>query len=334
MGIYIPREDVERASSIGLYDYFRMTMPSVLKRKGNDFCHIDHDSLCMKRSGEWWWHSRGLYGRNAISYLIIAEDMDFQTAVLTVLGATPAEYAPQAQTEIYENKIYEKELVLPEKDDNSDVVIKYLASRGIDEDVIQYFISEGSIYQDRKYKSVCFVGYDKDQIPRLVNVRGTRGDFKQNVAGSDRKYGFMNQRGGSSVHLFEAPIDMLSYATLINEAGRDFRTFNMLSMSGITGTRREDGSVKLPACLEQYFKDYPGNKAVYIHFDNDAAGINAGLNIKEPLEKRGMKVYLQYPPQGIKDVNEYLQLKKSGRIHEVDSSRIREPVASEHAISM
>ena len=329
MGIYIPREDVERASGIGLYDYFKMTMPSVLKRKGNDFCHIDHDSLCMKRSGEWWWHSRGLFGRNAISYLIVVEEMDFQTAVLTVLGAVPAEYAPELREEISEKK-----LVLPEKDDNSDLVIRYLASRGIDEDVIQYFISEGSIYQDRRYKSVCFVGYDPDHIPRLVNVRGTRGDFKQNVTGSDRRYGFMNQRGGSSVHLFEAPIDMLSYATLINEAGKDFRTFNMLSMSGITGNRREDGSVKLPACIEQYFSDYPGNKVVYIHFDNDAAGINAGLNIKEPLEKRGMKVYLQYPPQGIKDVNEYLQLKKSGRIHEVDSSRIREPVASEPAISM
>jgi len=32
------------------------------------------------------------YGRNAISYLIIAEDMDFQTAVLAVLGAVPEDY--------------------------------------------------------------------------------------------------------------------------------------------------------------------------------------------------------------------------------------------------
>jgi len=81
MGVYTPRVDVERASGIGLYDYFRLTMPSVLKRKGKDYCYKDHESFCMKTSGEWWWHSRGLYGKNAISYLIIAEDMDFQTVV-------------------------------------------------------------------------------------------------------------------------------------------------------------------------------------------------------------------------------------------------------------
>jgi hypothetical protein len=67
MGVFIPREDVDRAGKIGLYEYFCMTSPNVLKRKGSDFCRVDHDSLCMKRSGEWWWHSRGLYGRNAIS---------------------------------------------------------------------------------------------------------------------------------------------------------------------------------------------------------------------------------------------------------------------------
>ena len=120
-----------------------------------------------------------------------------------------------------------------------------------------------------------------------------------------------------SLHLFEAPIDMLSYACLINNAGLDFRTFNLFSMSGITGSRREDGSVKLPACLEQYFRDYPGIKTVFVHFDNDAAGINAGKNLMDALEKLGITTHLQYPPDGIKDVNEYLQFSAAVRRGEV-----------------
>ena len=127
----------------------------------------------------------------------------------------------------------------------------------------------------------------------------------------------------SSVHLFEAPIDMLSYACLINEAGYDFRSFNLLSMSGITGTRRTDGSVMLPSCLDQYFKDYPGIENVYIHFDNDAAGLNAGINIKAALKDRNVRVILQYPPEGVKDVNEYLQAKRKGNL--IDSIRRAEP---------
>ena len=30
MGVYIPREDVDRAGKIGLYEYFRMTSPNVI----------------------------------------------------------------------------------------------------------------------------------------------------------------------------------------------------------------------------------------------------------------------------------------------------------------
>ncbi|MCR4608101.1 MAG: DUF3991 and toprim domain-containing protein [Eubacterium sp.] len=327
MGIYIPHEDVERAGSVGLYDYFRMTDPTVLRRKGRDFCHKDHDSLCMKKSGEWWWHSRGLYGRNAISYLIIAEDMDFQSAVLAILGASPTDYVPEnnkdnVQCEDNADDKY-RVLMIPEKDVDSDIVRKYLISRGIDDGVIEYFITEGSIYQDKRYKSVCFVGFDRDNVPRLINVRGTRGTFKQNVAGSDRRFGFMNRCDEKdSVHLFEAPIDMLSYACLINEAGHDFREFNLFSMSGITGSRRTDGSVKLPSCLEQYFNDYPGIQAVYIHFDNDAAGRNAGINIASALKPLNIKAYMQYPPDNVKDVNEYLQMKRMQQRNELSDIRM------------
>ena len=329
VGIYIPHEEVEKASRVGLYDYFRMTMPSVLKRKGKDYCHVDHDSLCMKTSGEWWWHSRGLYGRNAISYLIIAEDMDFQTAVLNVLEAASIDYRLGkkktgndilASDPVYEsrNDQGERTLVMPERDSDNSIIIKYLSSRGIDEEITKYFISTGSIYQDRKYKGVCFVGYDKDHIPRLVNIRATKSDFKQNTLGSDRRFAFMIRSDKNrSLHLFEAPIDLLSYACLIKDAGEDFRNYNMISMSGITGSKGVDGAIKLPSCLEQYFMDYPGNTAVYVHFDNDAAGINAGINIKEYLEKRkGIRTYLQYPPEGVKDVNEYLQFKAAGRLVE------------------
>jgi hypothetical protein len=85
--------------------------------------------------------------------------MDFQTAVIAVLGAVPEDYmaGSRAMTGGMDRNTddnSEKILQMPEKDVNNDVVRTYLFSRGIDKSVTDYFISTGIIYQDRKYKSV------------------------------------------------------------------------------------------------------------------------------------------------------------------------------------
>lgn len=315
MGIYIPPEEANRAKEIGCYEYFRMNRPSEVKRHGRDYCHVDHDSFCMKENGAWWWHSRGLHGSNAISFLMDAEGMSFQAAVMEVLNTiesyyqagsdtgSRAEYHPRKPVE---RQPEEKKLLMPERDTDTSVIRAYLEGRGIDPEVINHFISQGTVYQDARYKSVCFVGSDAAGNPRLINVRGTRGSFKGNLEGSDRRYAFMNHSDvRRDVHLFEAPIDLLSYATIIKESGKDFRGFNLVSMSGICGKGDEE-EIRLPICMEEYLGRFPETTVAYIHFDNDAAGHIAGNRLQTALEARNVQVRQIYPPAGYKDVNDFL----------------------------
>ena len=111
--------------------------------------------------------------------------------------------------------------------------------------------------------------------------------------------------GQTEAHVFEASVDLLSYACLIQNAGYDFRQFNLVSLSGISGTG-SGVEVKLPMGMEEYLDRYPETTRVYIHFDNDNPGRTAGQRLHDALEQRGVRAVQQYPPAGCKDVNDYL----------------------------
>lgn len=302
MSTWIPPEACAAARSVGLLEYFQKKRPHELIRKGCDFCTKDHDSLTMSKNGKWNWFSRGIGGFNAIDFLMKAEGMSFTAAATEVLsGLPPSEWA---RTEPVPRK--DRILSLPPKDEDSSVITAYLEDkRGIPADIISHFLAAGSIYQEARYKSVCFVAFDKNRTPRLVNVRGTSSNFKQTAPGSDRRFGFSSLAPGKrALHLFEGPIDLLSYAAIINECGYNFRNFNLLSLSGIYSPRKNIEESKLPVCLEQYLADYPDTEIIYVHFDNDAPGYYAGKALEAVIE--GVKIQMEYPPRGYHDVNDYI----------------------------
>jgi len=336
MGVHIPEEDVNEARSVSLLDFLRQNRPAMFSsivRVGSQYAvkaryfgtkGVYSSFLIRASDGEWWHHSKGTHGRNALDYLIKEEGMDFQAAVFEILGRSEEYYkgrrisaagdfaerpkrvmaAPKKQYLIPEPE--KKELVIPERDKDAREIYAYLTGRGIDPVVIDYFVEQGSLYQGAKYKNVCFVGYDRGGNPGLINQRATKGSFKGNSTGSDRRYSFMNHaEGQTEVHVFEAPVDMLSYACLIKDAGYDFRRCNLISLSGISGTGC-GVDVKLPMGMEEYLERFPDTTLVYIHFDNDTPGHTAGQRLQEALEQRRIRAVQQYPPTGCKDVNDYL----------------------------
>ena len=349
MGVYIPKEDVEYARQISLLEFLSKSRPLMyenLKRVGSQYVvkaryygtKGPYSSFLIRASdGEWWHHSKGTHGRNALDYLIKEEGMDFQSAVFELLGRDAEYYRnakqsarddfgpvmrdgslPLPPTKLKKSEEVrkypepgafsdeKKELDIPERDTDTSELYAYLTGRGISPVVIDYFVDQGSLYQGAKYKNVCFVGYDRDGNPGLINQRSTKGTFKGNSTGSDRRYSFMNHcEGQTEVHVYEAPVDLLSYACLLQNAGYDFRQFNLVSLSGISGTESEV-EVKLPMGMEEYLDRYPETTRVYIHFDNDNPGRVAGQRLQEALEQRGIQAVQQYPPVGCKDVNDYL----------------------------
>ena len=349
MGVYIPKEDVESARQISILEFLSKSRPLMyenLKRVGSQYVvkaryygtKGPYSSFMIRASdGEWWHHSKGTHGKNALDYLIKEEGMDFQSAIFELLGRNEEYYRnlrqsqrddfgavmqdgslplpPMKNNRSAEDRKYpesgaffdeKKDLVIPERDTDTSELYAYLTGRGISPVVIDYFVDQGSLYQGAKYKNVCFVGYDRDGNPGLINQRSTKGTFKGNSTGSDRRYSFMTHvEGQAEVHVYEAPVDLLSYACLLQNAGYDFRQFNLVSLSGISGTG-SGVEVKLPMGMEEYLDRYPETTRVYIHFDNDNPGRVAGQRLQEALEQRGVRAVQQYPPAGCKDVNDYL----------------------------
>ena len=302
------REKLE-AKQYDVYSYLRLADPNELVRLSrNEYCLRSHDSFKIsQRDGVWlwYWYSRDFGGRSAIDYLIKVKNYSFVDAVKEVnrvmKGIIPS---------FFVEKKAEKVFQLPPKNDNSNVAIEYLCSRGIDKELVLGLIEEGLIYQNEKYKSVVFVGYDENGNPKHASYRSTKNNscYKGDYAGSNKEYVFrIEKEYCKTVRVFESAIDLLSYITMCNITGYDCSEESLISTAGISASRNDE--IKLPLALSKYLENHPETENVLLCFDNDIAGKKCADQIKQKISYR-YKVRFIPPKQG-KDYNEYLQLIRS-----------------------
>lgn len=294
---------IEQARQMDLLSYLQRYEPSNLKRvSGNVYCTKDHDSLKIS-NGKWYWWSRGIGGVSALDYLIKVRDYGFVEAVEALTGIT-ADWKPLVPAP---KKDEPKVLLLPEKNANADKVTDYLFGRGIDYSLIQECIAEGIIFESRKYHNAVFVGRDNSGTPKYAALRSTLGsNFKQDASGSDKRYSFrlLAREPTDTVHLFEAAIDLLSYATYLKYEGKDYGKENLLSLSGVYQPKKELNESKVPIALTTYLKENPNIKTIALHLDNDKVGRLCTAALKELLQKE-YKIVDDPPPVG-KDFNDFL----------------------------
>lgn len=210
---------------------------------------------------------------------------------------------PEAVDQLKEEQ--KKKLLLPKAvDGRPDRVIAYLMDRGIDRPLIEACINHKLLYESEKYHNAVFVGYDQDGVARYAAIRGTRGPYKGEATGSDKRFSFSLclPRQPPTVHVFESAIDLLSYATLEHRAGRDWRGDALLSLAGVFKQKREK---VVPVALAQFLSDHPSVKTVCLHLDNDEIGRSAAKGIIEGLSDQPYEV-INRPPSRGKDVNDQL----------------------------
>lgn len=305
---YIDPEIVARAREVDLLTYLRQRDPDQLVRIGvGAYCTKDHDSLKIS-NGKWYWWSRGIGGRSALDYLIAVKGMGFVEAVQEVSGgwaaamrASPGTGAPKPK------RAPERRTFRPPPESGTDAALAYLQQRGIDSEIAATLAYEGLIYGSKRYshQNVVFVGKGTDGMPRYAAIRSCSGDFKGEVTGSDKSFGFVvEQRSGPiEAHVFESAIDALSFATLRKMAGRDWRELSLISLGGIPPARG-DGQATVPAALSRWMGEHPLCAEVHLHLDNDGPGRAAARAIAERFAPR-VPVGIEPPPTG-KDVNNHL----------------------------
>ena len=122
-----------------------------------------------------------------------------------------------------------RKLLLPDKSETNFEVIRYLTSRGIDSDVIKACIDEGLLYESLPYHNCIFVGFDETGNAAYAFYRATTGErLMGEAAGSDKRYSFRIDRAGSTLHVFESAIDLLSFATVMKMRTNKLMVFTML----------------------------------------------------------------------------------------------------------
>jgi hypothetical protein len=295
----VSREQIKRAKSIGIEDYIIGNEPNNVRRVGNAYYLKDHDSLEIS-NGLWNWHSRGFGGKNVIDYLVKVRGYGFVDAVRHLTGeyySVANSVIPKARPPAVVKPPERKPFALPPRNKDNERVIAYLQTRGIDKDLILDCIARGLLYESKPYHNCVFVGRDESGKARFAAMRGTRGDFKRDADGSDKRFSFClppDNPQSNTLFVFESPIDLLSYDTLCKLGFIEARDGWRLSLGGTAMSA-------LTHFIEQHKFNNPITHCV-VCTDRDTAGNSAFSEIREKLTVNVSRLI----PVG-KDWNETLQ---------------------------
>jgi len=285
---YIAPEIVQQAKQIDLLTYLRNYEPYELVHvSGGTYTTKTHDSLKIS-NGKWMWWSQQIGGRSALDYLIKVRNLSFMQAVEMIAGQA----AIQPPVSLPAEKTTEKKLLLPKANRSVTRVVSYLQGRGIDMEIIDFCLQTGRIYESANYHNAVFVGRDEEEMPRYAALRGIGTDFIGDANGSDKNYSFSipSDKFCEEVHLFESAIDLLSYASLLQIDGQDWRKNHLLSLAGVYQPAKEIEKSKVPAALTRFLRAYPRVRTVVFHLDNDRAGRLATEAILTVLPRLGIGV--------------------------------------------
>ena len=274
--MFYTQEQIDRANRADIADFLR-TQGETLERAGNEYRWKRHDSLTV-RENKWYRHSQSK-GGGPIDFVMEFYGRSFTEAVQLLTGEQGAAPPPLS------------DFRLPPRSPDPGQVKRYLTeARRIDEDVTGFFLSTGDIYEEAAHHNAVFVGRDESGIPRYAHQRGTTGNFRLDVKGSDKAFNFCYRGEGEKLFVFEAPVDLLSFLCLFK---KDWQKHSYLSLGGV-GEK----------ALVRFLSDRPSVKTIYLCLDSDEAGNEACSRIAK-LTPEGLTVHRLVPL--FKDWNEVLQ---------------------------
>ena len=308
--IHFTEEQKRQANAVDLVEFLRYKGEPLI-RSGSEFRMSSNHSVTV--GGSEWYDHAAEKGGGPVSFLKEFYGMNYQQAVLALLGQDSGRLCPQADAPREKVK---KEFTLPPANENNRRVFAYLLKhRHLDRDVLTAFVRLGLIYEDKGYHNAVFVGKDKDGTARHAHKRSTNSQgksFRMTVEGSDFRYAF--NWPGTSGHLmvFEAPIDMLSFISAYHDS--DWSKHSYVALCGTS-------SQPLLGMLERY----PDIERVHLALDNDQAGQLATRRLAKIVREKELAVDALVPV--LKDWNEDLcanfQQSMEEQRHEQDVPALR-----------
>ena len=281
--MYYTQEQIDHANQADIVSFLQ-SQGEQLTRAGNEYRWKRHDSLTV-RGNKWYRHSQSKGGA-PIDFVMEFFGKSFTEAVELLTGEKGAAPPPDRPSSASCS-----DFRLPPRSPYNRIARNYLiAARRIDEDVMGFFFASGDIYEEAAHHNAVFVGRDESGIPRYAHQRGTAGNFRLDVKGSDKTFNFSYRGAGERLFVFEAPIDLLSFLCLFK---KEWQKQSYLALGGV-GEK----------ALLRFLSDRPNIKTVFLCLDSDEAGNDACSRLAE-LVPEGLTVHRLIPL--FKDWNEVLQ---------------------------
>lgn len=239
-------------------------------------------------------------GGSVIDFVMYFQQCSFKDAIDLLIPYVSANEIQMNTQQSMENRKPErtKEMYLPPAADTYKRAFAYLnKTRGINGGLISQMMEEKRIYEEAEHHNVIFLGKDMYGNNKHAFIRGTISgrQFRGDLVGSDKNYGFEHKGSDDVLVVFEAPIDMLSYMTIYPHTTHHLLALGMLGNSPI----------------DTYFSEHPGISKLALVLDNDEPGKKAAERYAIEYKKNGFTIIEDEITEklrntGRKDVNEYL----------------------------
>ena len=171
--------------------------------------------------------------------------------------------------------------------------------------MIAKLMHEHRIYEEANHHNAVFLAGDRNGFIQHAFIRGTITgiQFRGDVEGSNKDYGFNIEGTSDRLVVFEAPIEQLSYKTLYKESPDHLLGIGMLAQSPVY----------------TYLAEYPEIKRIAFVLNNDRKGREATRKFEREFAAHGYKIErdemcVKMWYAGINDVNEYLLAVKQQRL--------------------
>lgn len=204
------------------------------------------------------------------------------------------EQAILTKEQLEKNNVREP-FIPPKKSKMRNKIYGYLMKgRHIDKDVLDTFIEKELIFQeDDQYGNIVFAGYDEKGEMKHAHKKSAGGKFRMNLTGSDAKSSFHWTGVSDTLHVFEAPIDMLSYICLHKE---NWQEHTYVALNGVSSQ-----------ALFHRLNINPKIINVYLCLDHDVAGDEAMSKMRDQLKDKGYSGVIRLSKY--KDWNEDIKVK-------------------------
>ncbi|VOG29875.1 putative conjugative transposon membrane protein [Streptococcus pneumoniae] len=335
----LSKEEAKRLSIISVAEQLGME----LKRTGSySYIWTEHDSFVIDaRKNEFHWNSRTEFG-DVIQLVQTIRGVSYKEAMHFLETGEFKEVDVEAQTASKEPFSYHLERY--ERQDFSASRSYLKAQRGLSDDTINFFISQGSIAEAIRKKGdyfepvIVFKYKDNTGFLAGASLQGIvenrehypeRGRLKQIMRNSDGQLGFSIDIGNPKRLVFaEAPIDLMSYYELHKDRLQDVRLVAMDGVKeGIISRRfmelyaeindksyqinqNTGKALELVARTTNYFKDGQHQDMITLAVDNDMAGHKFITSLQE----KGIPVQIAIPPilQGDQEKEDWNDFLKGG----------------------